>query len=78
MSEWSVAMVYSPALRNTVVLNACCYLLWQLCDGRRTLSEIETLIQEHFANRVWGPARIRQEVKAALVQLYQAHLLLTE
>jgi len=41
-------LLYNPAQTRVIALNASASLVWQLCDGTRSRSEIVALISEAY------------------------------
>jgi hypothetical protein len=41
-------LLYHPAATTTVYLNETASLIWQLCDGHRSVGEIAELLRESF------------------------------
>lgn len=41
-------LIFSPDTREVKVLNSTALLIWKLCDGKRTLSDIIAEVREEF------------------------------
>lgn len=59
-------LLYHPGLTKTVHLNETASLIWQLCDGVRSIEDIATMLQETFPDTA---AEIAADVEAALSRL---------
>jgi coenzyme PQQ biosynthesis protein PqqD len=56
-------LLYQPGLTKTVHLNQTASLIWQLCDGQRSVDDIVALLEDSFPD---DSARIAADVAAAL------------
>ena len=59
-------LLYHPTKTKTLHLDKTASLIWRLCDGRRTVSEITEMLQEAFPD---AAATIGDDVKATLRDL---------
>ena len=59
-------LLYHPTRTRMLHLNASASVVWQLCDGRRTIADITTLLQEAFPG---DPEGVGRDVEAALGEL---------
>jgi hypothetical protein len=59
-------LLYHPGLTKTVHLNETASLIWQLCDGVRSVEDIATLLQESFPNEA---AQIAADIETTLSRL---------
>jgi hypothetical protein len=59
-------LLYLPRTEQVVELNETAALVWQLCDGARTVSEITTLVADAFPEE---RARVTADVETALQAL---------
>jgi len=57
--------VYHPTETTTLHLNQTGALLWQMCDGRRTVAEIVDLLAEAYPHQ-------RQEIAAQVADFVEA------
>ena len=58
-------LLYHPAKTRAVYLNATAALVWQLCDSKRTVSEIVMLLEENYPDS----EDIRSDVESTLQEL---------
>ena len=58
-------LLYHPAKTKAVYLNETAALVWQLCDSKRSVSEIISLLEENYPES----SNIRSDVEATLKQL---------
>ena len=58
-------LLYHPAKTRAVYLNATAALVWQLCDSKRSVSDIVTLLQENYPES----EDIRTDVENTLQEL---------
>jgi len=58
-------LLYHPAKTKAVYLNETAALVWQLCDNRRSLDEIVSLLEENYPES----ESIRSDVEKTLQQL---------
>lgn len=61
-------LLFHPAQASILYCNETASLIWQLCDGRRTASEITALLAAAFPE---AAQTIPDDVQAALQQLVQ-------
>ncbi len=67
-------LLYHPTGNRIVQLNGPAALVWRLCDGKRSQSEIITLLQEAYpeaANEIAAdvPATLDELVKNGCIQM---------
>ena len=60
--------VYHPTLTTAVYLNETGALIWELCDGKRTISDIIELLGEQYPESL---TQIETDVKALIGQLVE-------
>ena len=60
--------VYHPTLTTAVYLNETGALIWELCDGKRTISDIIELLGEQYPE---SRTQIETDVKALIGQLVE-------
>ncbi|MGA8261628.1 MAG: pyrroloquinoline quinone biosynthesis peptide chaperone PqqD [Arenicellales bacterium] len=58
-------LLYHPAKTKAVYLNETAALVWQLCDSKRSVSEIISLLEENYPES----SSIKSDVEATLKQL---------
>lgn len=58
-------LLYHPAKTKAVYLNETAALVWQLCDSKRSVSEIISLLEENYPES----SSIKSDVEATLEQL---------
>jgi len=58
-------LLYHPAKTKAVYLNETAALVWQLCDSKRSVSEIISLLEENYPES----DSISNDVEATLKQL---------
>lgn len=58
-------LLYHPAKTKAVYLNETAALVWQLCDSKRSVSEIVSLLEENYPES----DSIKNDVEATLQQL---------
>jgi hypothetical protein len=63
-------VLFHPASSKILHSNPSGALIWQLCDGQRTVTEIVALIQEAYPDA--GPGEIEADVQATLAA-FAAH-----
>lgn len=56
-------LLYHPAKTKTVYLNETASLVWQLCDGERSVGEIAALLKESFPD---AAERVDEDVESTL------------
>ena len=56
-------LLYHPELAKTIRLNHTASIIWSLCDGKRTIDQITTLLAASFPD---DEGRILNDVEAAL------------
>lgn len=61
-------LLYHPACDKILQFNQTASLIWQLCDGERTVAEIIGLLQESYPE---AAAEIAEDVLAMLDQFVQ-------
>ena len=61
-------VVYHPTLTTTLYFNETGALIWQLCDGNRTVAEIIALLTGMYPENA---AQIAPEVTTLLAQLLE-------
>lgn len=59
-------LLYHPASTRTVHLNDTASLVWNLCDGKRTIREIATVISDAYAE---SSEDIQHDVTRTLITL---------
>ncbi len=59
-------LLYHPALETAVYLNDTAFLVWRLCDGRRSEASIIDLLEHAFPE---AASNIRAEVATTLQRL---------
>lgn len=62
-------LLFHPAQARMMYCNETASLIWQLCDGTRTVDEIVTLLSEAFPE---AETQIAEDVRATLEQ-FVAH-----
>lgn len=65
-------LLLHPAQGRVLHCNQTAALIWQLCDGRRTIHEIAALLEEAFPESAEG---MKADVSAALEQFQAADAL---
>lgn len=60
--------VYHPTLTTAVYLNETGALIWELCDGSRSVAEIIDILSDHYPER---RNQIETDVKTLLFQLVE-------
>ena len=60
--------VYHPTLTTAVYLNETGALIWELCDGTRTIAEIIELLSEQYPE---SSDQIETDVKDLITQLIE-------
>ena len=68
----SDTMVYSVSLTTMVQLDQTGALIWKLCDGRRSVGEIISLLSEAFPD---SASRIQSDVYEAIEHLRREAML---
>lgn len=58
-------LLYHPAKTRAVYLNETAALVWQLCDSKRSVAEIVSLLEENYPES----NTIRSDVEQTLQQL---------
>jgi len=61
-------LLYNPSQTVIMYCNPTASLIWQLCDGQRTIQDIITLLSEAYEQ---PPEAIRPDVENALQQFEQ-------
>ena len=61
-------LLFNPAKERILYCNQTAFLIWQLCDGKRTGNEIVDILVGAFPEAV---AAIPGDVKAALEELHK-------
>ena len=61
-------IVYHPTLTTSLYFNQTGALIWQLCDGQRTVAEIVALLSQTYPE---SEAQIEAEVTALLQSLIE-------
>jgi len=59
----SELLLYHPAKTKTVYMNETASLVWQLCDGKRSVGEITGLLKESFPD---AADRVSEDVQSTL------------
>jgi hypothetical protein len=59
-------LLYHPGLTKAIQLNETAALVWELCDGKRSLKDINTLLGDAFPDQA---DEIRQDVGAVVDRL---------
>jgi len=60
--------VYHPTLTTAVYLNETGALIWELCDGKRTILDIIEALSEQYPE---SPTQIETDVKTLITQLIE-------
>lgn len=60
--------IYHPTLTTAVYLNETGALIWELCDGTRTIGNIIELLSEHYPE---SSEQIETDVKQLIAQLIE-------
>lgn len=60
--------VYHPTLTTAVYLNETGALIWELCDGKRTISDIIEALSEQYPE---SSTQIETDVKTLITQLIE-------
>jgi coenzyme PQQ biosynthesis protein PqqD len=60
--------VYHPTLTTAVYLNDTGALIWELCDGRRTISDIVEVLYQQYPE---SNAQIETDVTNLIIQLIE-------
>ena len=60
--------IYHPTLTTAVYLNETGALIWELCDGKRTIGNIIELLSEHYPD---SSEQIEADVKQLIAQLIE-------
>ena len=63
--------VYHPTLTTAVYLNETGALIWELCDGHRTVAEIITILSDQYPG---NEAQITDDVKSVISRLLEHHI----
>jgi coenzyme PQQ biosynthesis protein PqqD len=72
---WDEMVLYSPVREQAFSLNSSAKVIWELCNGQRTVAEI---CQELGQNFDAAEADLMEDVEATVNQLHQAGLLALE
>lgn len=59
-------LLYHPGLTKAIHLNETAALVWELCDGKRSVAEIGTLLGDAFPEQV---DEVRNDVAAVVDRL---------
>jgi hypothetical protein len=59
-------LLYHPGLTRTIRLNDTAALVWQLCDGRRTVGEITDLLRDGYPDEA---SAIEEDVSSVVTRL---------
>lgn len=60
--------VYHPTLTTAVYLNETGALIWELCDGRRTISDIIEVLSQQYPE---SAVQIETDVRELIAQLIE-------
>lgn len=63
--------VYHPTLTTAVYLNETGALIWELCDGERTIFDIIEILSQHYPE---SGAQIENDVKDLITRLIEYHI----
>jgi coenzyme PQQ biosynthesis protein PqqD len=63
--------VYHPTLTTAVYLNETGALIWELCDGERTISDIIEILSQQYPE---SGAQIETDVKDLITRLIEYHI----
>ena len=63
--------VYHPTLTTAVYLNETGALIWELCDGERTISDIIEILSQQYPE---SGAQIETDVKDLIAQLIEHNI----
>ena len=63
--------VYHPTLTTAVYLNETGALIWELCDGERTISDIIEILSQQYPE---SGAQIETDVKDLIPQLIEHNI----
>jgi len=63
--------VYHPTLTTAVYLNETGALIWELCDGKRTISDIIEMLSGQYPE---SRTQIETDVKMLITQLVERHI----
>jgi len=66
-------LIYHPRYQTAVYLNPTAALVWGLCDGRRSASDIVRLLGDSYPE---GGEALAQDVESVLRQLQETGLLI--
>lgn len=61
-------LLYNPATAATLHLNNSSALVWQLCDGQRSLAQIIEALRESYPEHA---GQIRDDVVAAVTEMHE-------
>ena len=64
-------LLYSARSSSVITLNPIARAVWELCDGRRSLMEITSELEERFD---WPPARLFVDVETAVRRFVDEHV----
>lgn len=59
-------LLYHPGRTTVLYLNAAAHLVWQLCDGRRTVEDIQAMLAAAYSD---ADADVAGDVAEALARL---------
>ena len=65
-------LLYNPSSAVTLHLNGPSAIVWQLCDGHRTASEIIELVKEAYPNQ---DEQIAEDVTSVIKDLHERDVL---
>jgi pyrroloquinoline quinone biosynthesis protein D len=62
-------VLYHFTTTQVVYLNDTASLIWRLCDGRRSIADIKTLIQEAYPS---APGQVEADLRRTLAQFVES------